>query len=219
MGIFLRGLSKHLTAFPDSSEQKIVSFELSWAGLAAPGSPLSPKDQSWVSQPYCLLKRTSGEAPRREREVLPSAWSCPSPNRKARGAWGEGVGSRGRAAACPKLTGTQCGQRGKQSCQWTGCCPAACLLLISASRGGTRRSQLGPAEAGSWHWETQASFETKCFLPHPYFACNCMHMLDSAAKVASASGVHLACCTWARTCIPISAGWLCPRAPPPPPMC
>lgn len=97
------------------------------------------------------------------------------------------------------------------------CSPAACLLLISVCRGGTGRSQLGPADAGSWHWETQASLETKCFLPHPYFACNCMHMLNSAAKVASASGVHLACCTWARTCIPISAGWLCVSRPPPPP--
>lgn len=99
------------------------------------------------------------------------------------------------------------------------CSPAACLLLISVCRGGTGRSQLGPADVGSWHWETQASLETKCFLPHPYFACNCMHMLNSAAKVASASGVHLACCTWARTCIPISAGWLCVSPPPPPRVC
>lgn len=92
--------------------------------------------------------------------------------------WKEQGAGGGGAAAYPKFTGTQVGgQRREKAILPMDRCSPDRPPLISASRGGflsqtgtdlKDEKKPGPADPGSWHWETQASFETKYFLPHPY---------------------------------------------------
>ena len=204
MGIFFKGLSKHLRGFPSSFEQSCVILTIV-GRVGYPRDHPVPKRPDLAVLAHCPFQRTQFRGLRLggERKDLLSGWECPGQNGKARDEWVEGTGSRERAATHLKFKGTWCVQRRKkQSCQWTGALQTAYPLRLWAeeilySRGmqmERTRSQLGPSDLGSLHWEALPSFWNK-LVPATSVLCMQFH---ACARQHREPGV----CEWSSPCLP-----------------